>query len=128
MEALGGKEAWKNTHYLRFDFAVEREGKTVASRAHTWDKWTGRYRLEGTDREGKTFVGPHEPQHQGGTALKDGKPVEGEELKKQLERAYGAWVNDTYWLLMPYKMKDPGVILAYDGEAKEGDACWTRCG
>jgi hypothetical protein len=122
MAALGGEDAWKNTHFLRFTFAVDREGKTVASRTHTWDKWTGRYRLEGTDREGKTFAVLMNLNTKDGKALKEGKPVEGEELKKALENAYGAWVNDTYWLLMPYKMMDPGVVLAYDGEAKEGDA------
>jgi hypothetical protein len=26
------------------------------------------------------------------------------------------WINDSYWLLMPYKMKDPGVTLKYIGE------------
>ena len=35
-------------------------------------------------------------------------------------------MNDTYWLLMPYKMTDPGVVLAYDGELKEGDAAWDK--
>ena len=43
MAALGGETAWNNTHFLRFTFAVDREGKTVVSRDHTWDKWTGRY-------------------------------------------------------------------------------------
>jgi hypothetical protein len=33
-----------------------------------------------------------------------------------LDNAYGAWINDTYWLLMPYKLNDPGVTLGYDGE------------
>jgi hypothetical protein len=27
---------------------------------------------------------------------------------------------------MPYKMTDPGVILAYDGEHKEGEATWDK--
>ena len=40
----------------------------------------------------------------------------GAKPRSSLERAYGAWVNDTYWLLMPYKLRDPGVNLAYDGE------------
>jgi hypothetical protein len=45
------------------------------------------------------------------------KEVEGtDEVKKLLERAYGRFINDTYWLLMPMKMEDPGVNLAYDGE------------
>jgi hypothetical protein len=126
LQALGGETAWNNTHYLRFTFAVDREGKTVASRTHTWDKWTGNYRLEGTDKDGKPFVVLMNVNSKEGKAQKEGKPAEGEELKKLLESAYGAWVNDTYWLLMPYKMMDPGVVLAYDGEMKEGDAAWDK--
>ena len=37
-----------------------------------------------------------------------------------LDEAYEAWINDTYWLLMPYKMKDPGVRLKYAGEEQRG--------
>jgi hypothetical protein len=126
MEALGGENAWNNTRYLRFTFAVDREGKTVVSRDHTWDKWTGRYRLEGTDKEGKKYVVLMNINSKEGTGRKDGNPVEGDALKRLLEDAYGAWVNDTYWLIMPYKMMDPGVVLAYEGEAKEKDATWDK--
>lgn len=35
-----------------------------------------------------------------------------------LETGYGRFINDTYWLLMPLKMRDPGVNLDYDGEKK----------
>jgi hypothetical protein len=126
MAALGGEPAWKATRYLRFTFAVDREGKTVVSRDHTWDRWTGRYRLDGTDAEGKKFSVLMNVNTKDGKATKAGQPVQGEELKKQLESAYGAWVNDTYWLLMPYKMMDPGVILKHDGEAKEGAETWDK--
>ena len=126
MAALGGEAAWNNTHFLRFTFAVDREGKTVASRDHTWDKWTGRYRLDGTNKEGQKFTVLMNVNTKEGRAQKDGKPAEGDDLKKMLENAYGAWVNDTYWLLMPYKMMDPGVVLAYDGEAKAGEGEWDK--
>lgn len=126
MDALGGQAAWRSTHYLRFTFAVDREGKTVASRTHTWDKWTGNYRLEGTDRDGKPFVVLMNLNSRQGKARKDGSLLEGAELATQLEAAYGAWVNDTYWLLMPYKMMDPGVVLAYDGEARESNTTWDK--
>ena len=53
-----------------------------------------------------------------GRAWVGGKELAGAELKEALERGYGAWVNDTYWLLMPYKMTDPGVTLKYAGEEK----------
>ena len=34
-----------------------------------------------------------------------------------IQEAYGRFINDSYWLLMPLKMQDPGVNLDYDGEA-----------
>src|SRR5215510_7472201 len=111
MDSLGGKDAWSKTHYLRFDFAVDREGKTLVRRAHTWDKWTGRYRLESKTKEGEPTIVLMNVNTKEGTAYKNGQKLEGEEAKKAVEDAYATWVNDTYWLLMPYKMKDPGVTL-----------------
>jgi len=107
MTAMGGKKAWDDTHYLRFTFA--------GRRTHHWDKWTGRHRLEGTGQDGKKYVVLENINTHQGDAWVDGKKVEGDELKKWLERGYGAWVNDTYWLLMPYKLQDPGVNLDYAG-------------
>jgi hypothetical protein len=37
-------------------------------------------------------------------------------LKKLLARAKGIWINDSYWLTMPFKLKDSGVTLKYFGE------------
>ena len=125
MDALGGKEAWDATRFLRFTFGSERDGKFMG-RTHTWDKWTGRYRVEG-ERDGARFVTLMNVNTREGSAWMNGKSVEGEALKAQLERGYGAWVNDTYWLLMPYKLKDPGVIRTYAGEEKgDGGAMYDK--
>jgi hypothetical protein len=125
METLGGGQAWNNTHYLRFDFAVDRGGKTVARRSHTWDKWSGRYRLEFTKDDAPHLVLMNLNTKEGSAFVKGAK-LEGEEQKKALEQAYGAWVNDTYWLLMPYKMRDPGVVLTYDGEERKDGEAWDK--
>ncbi|MEQ8425390.1 MAG: DUF6503 family protein, partial [Cyclobacteriaceae bacterium] len=37
-------------------------------------------------------------------------------LNKMLERAKSIWINDSYWLVMPFKLKDSGVTLKYMGE------------
>jgi hypothetical protein len=125
MKALGGKQAWDKTRYLRFDFGFERDGK-LQTRAHTWDKWTGRYRLEGQDQQGRPFVVLMNVNTRDGQAWVGGQRAAGEEEKKLLERAYGTWINDTYWLLMPYKLRDPGVTLGYEGETKEGGATYDK--
>ncbi len=127
MQALGGSEAWSNTRYLRFDIAAERGGKELMRRAHTWDKWTGRYRVEGRTREGdKPYVTTLNLHTREGAAWLDGKALAGDELKKQLDGGYAVWVNDTYWLLMPYKLRDPGVTLRLDGERREGEQVWDK--
>jgi hypothetical protein len=107
-QALGGKQAWDNTRYLHFTFA--------GRRSHWWDKWTGRYRVEGDTKDKQHYVVLENVNTKEGTAYLDGKKLEGDKAKEMLENGYGAWVNDTYWLLMPYKIQDPGVNLSYAGE------------
>jgi hypothetical protein len=120
MQALGGEGAWNATRYLRFDFAVDRGGKTVMRRAHTWDKWTGRYRVEGKDKDGRDVVVAMNLNTRQGSATVAGAPLAGAELAQALETGYAWWVNDAYWLLMPYKMRDPGVVLTLAGRETKG--------
>ncbi|MEM7049000.1 MAG: hypothetical protein AAF604_05045 [Acidobacteriota bacterium] len=108
LDALGGAEAWEQTRYLTFDF--------VGRRSHSWDRYEGRYRLEGQNREGQQYVVLMDLDDKQGRAWQDGEEVRGEALDEMLENAWAAWVNDTYWLLAPYKLRDPGVNLSWDGE------------
>ena len=108
LQALGGKAAWDNTRYIHFTFA--------GRRTHWWDKWTGRHRVEGQNKEGQKYVVLENINTKEGTAYLNGQKAEGDKAKELLEAAYGAWVNDTYWLLMPYKLQDPGVNLPYAGQ------------
>jgi hypothetical protein len=50
-----------------------------------------------------------------------GQEVTGDDKAKALDGGYKAWVNDSYWLLMPYKLKDSGVTLTYKGEGQLAD-------
>lgn len=117
MEAMGGREAMNRVHLLRFDFAVERDGEIVGRYAHWWDRWTGAYRLEGTDREsGEPFRVLFDVDDRQGRAWIGGRELAGEELAAWLERAYGRFINDSYWLLMPWKWLDPGVHASWQGD------------
>jgi hypothetical protein len=107
LKAMGGKQAWDNTHYLHWTFA--------GRRAHWWDKWTGRHRVE-WDKEKQHYLVLENINTKEGTAYLDGQKLEGDKAKEALENGYGAWVNDSYWLIMPYKLQDPGVNLTYAGE------------
>jgi hypothetical protein len=115
MTALGGAQNWGQARYLSFRFVVDDEGRELVSRKHDWDRWTGRYRLEDTDQAGHHSVVFFDVNSKEGTAYVDGTYLEGDTLQKTITKAYARYINDTYWLLMPYKMKDPGVVLSYEG-------------
>lgn len=120
MEALGGREAWESTRLIRFEFA--------GRRSHAWDRGTGRHRVEGTTRDGEPYVVIHNVVSREGQAWVGGRPASGEQLDELLDVAYGAWVNDTYWLVMPYKLLDPGVRLTYEGSETVNGAVYDVLG
>lgn len=123
--SLGGDSGWNRARYFRFDFVVEAQGKKIPPRAHYWDRFTGRYRQDGTDKTGNKYSAFFNVNTRAGQAFVNGKKLEEAEAKTLIDKAYGGFINDTYWLLAPYKIFDPGVNLAYDGQVKgpHGETC-----
>jgi len=121
-ETMGG-ESFATARVLRFAWAVEREGKVVSTREHTWDRWTGNYRIEAIDRNsGEPWLAIFNVDSRQGRVWLGGVELRDEDLADHLERAYGAYINDTYWLLMPWKWLEPGVQLRYIGTERVGEA------
>lgn len=115
MAAMGGREAWDATRYLAWNF--------FGRRTHVWDKWTGDLRFEQGDQLVLMNL-----DDKSGRVWKEGQEVtDPEERERLLENAYRAWINDSYWLLMPYKLKDTGVTLELvgDGELPDGRLAWV---
>jgi hypothetical protein len=108
MEAMGGRAAWD---------AVQTIGWTIFGRTHLWNKWTGEYRL---DVDTLTVV-MNLTSRQGRAWRKGTEVVAADELAAILEKSTSIWINDSYWLVMPYKLKDTGVTLAYGGEKPTED-------
>ena len=104
MEALGGRAAWDATRCLEWTFA--------GRRTLLWDKQAHDLRLD----EGRRVVLMDLDTGEG-RVYEDGRPVEDPAARRDaLDHAYKAWVNDSYWLLAPYKLKDSGVRLGLAGE------------
>jgi hypothetical protein len=87
-----GADHWGKVKIIRWTFA--------GGRKHVWNL------KEGTDvvtsKDGKS------------TTIKVGAmPTDPEEKK-----AYQAWTNDSYWLIAPLKIKDPGVMLSTQPDEK----------
>ncbi|MBI5836900.1 MAG: hypothetical protein HZB25_06635 [Candidatus Eisenbacteria bacterium] len=120
MHALGMPGSWRSARYIEFSFGQARGDSLLGPpRRHCWDTWTNRYRLEGTARAvGKRYVILFTDVNDPKTAkvwLEGQLQTEDTTVTKFATSGHGAFINDTYWLLMPYKMKDPGVHLGWAG-------------
>lgn len=123
-EAMGGLDNWNNTRYVNFKFQVGQDGQWRVSRSHLWDKWEGRYRFESTDNEGVRSVVLFNVNTKQGKVYVDGEELPADQAEERLEQAYGAYINDVYWLAMPWKWLEPGVNLKSDGEETvNGELC-----
>lgn len=109
MERMGGREAWDATRILTWRF--------FGRRLHVWDKHTGDVRIEGADRDtGEPYLILMNLGSGEGRAWRGGEEVtDPEDLAEMLDRGEALWINDSYWLFMPYKLKDSGVTLRYLG-------------
>ncbi len=109
MRAMGGRAAWDATRCIAWNFFWRRE--------HLWDKATGDYKLVDGQRAVRMNLGTLDGRvWDSGLEIRDPG-----ELEKALAEARSIWINDSYWLLMPYKLKDTGVTLRHAGESSLAD-------
>lgn len=120
MQAMGGPDSWKNAHFVRFDFIAIINGKEMAKRSHLWDTRTGRYRLEDKTATGEPAVILFNTATQQGSLYENGQRIEGQAGARAVSGGYRAFINDSYWLAMPWKWLDQGVNLKYVGRKKLG--------
>jgi len=118
LDAMGGKSGWEKARYFEFDFGGIRNGQPAGTaRRHHWDRFTGDYSLrfaQGTDTAyvvTNVNVAPLK-----GRAWINGREITGPRVDTLLTSAYARFINDSYWLLMPYKWSDPGVHTHYVGK------------
>jgi hypothetical protein len=87
-----GSDHWSSIKRIVFTFDVAQDGKSLLSAKHDWDLTKATDTVQWMDK--KVTVDLCHPPADG-----DGKS------------AYQRWTNDTYWLLMPLKLKDGGITL-----------------
>ena len=96
VKASGGDD-WGKVKRIRFTFNVlDREGKPALVAKHDWNLRAGTDTVTWNDQT---------------VTVKLGEANDAGDARA----AYQRWVNDTYWLLMPLKLLDGGVVLAHGG-------------
>jgi hypothetical protein len=107
-----GGEQWANVGEVRFSFVVEQDGKELFKADHVWNVPANTDDVKWKDKSGNE-------KH---VKVNLGAPGTDEDSKT----AYGRWVNDSYWLMAPLKIRDPGVHVKAEGiKESEGANCET---
>jgi hypothetical protein len=118
-DAMGGQQAWDRLPYFRFDFVVVAQGKEKARFRHWWDKRLGRCRVEGPDDQGRRVTAIFTLADKKGKSFTDDVvDTDSATTASRIQNGYERWVNDTYWVMMPFKLRDPGTHLKFSRSAR----------
>lgn len=103
MEAMGGRKNWDDTRFISWNF--------FGNRTLYWDKHQGNVRIEYPKKDLTMLVNVFE--HTGQIKMGDEVLTQPDSIAKYVKQAESIWINDSYWLVMPFKLKDSGVTLKY---------------
>ncbi|GAA4452390.1 hypothetical protein GCM10023189_15730 [Nibrella saemangeumensis] len=111
MEAMGGRANWDKTRLISWTF--------FGNRRLVWDKWTGNVRVDNLKDDQTILLNINTDK---GRVFRNGKELtEPDSVTKYVKMGKGMWINDSYWLVMPFKLKDSGVTLKHLGDGKTQD-------
>lgn len=109
MRCMGGYTAWQNARYFAWSF--------FGDQYQIWDKYTGDFHWE----KGP-MVANYNLNSKKGHAYRNGVDISATpDGQKLLGQMTSIWINNSYWLLMPFKMKDSGVTLKHKGMGQTMD-------
>jgi len=127
--AHGGPSAWPAAAYLRFDFGIQQGDQTRVVAKHLWNRQTGDYRLEWGPSPDSQYVAmfnvnafgeaASEAAPDAGEVYLNGTAVDSTAHATRMQQAQQRFVNDSYWLLAPLKVFDPGVSRTYVADSSD---------
>lgn len=112
ISAMGGRRALEKIHYLHFEFVIRGEDRSITRRTHIWDRAKGRYRLEGKEN-GQPYVALFNVNTRQGQAFEGLKLQPAANPQVLINAAYAHFVEDTAWLLAPFRAFDAGAYVDY---------------
>lgn len=108
----GGRRAYDDTRYLRWNFFGVRD--------LTWDKEDQLVRIEVPEQDIIYLLDYSDGDDLTGAVRKQGVEMTNpDSLALYLQSANSIFINDSYWLVQPFKLKDSGVTLRYGGQAND---------
>jgi len=126
LETIGGA-AFHKVRYLKFRYTKVHGTEVVEERIHIWDRQSKRSHLETfTTRTRKPVVVILDHATRQGQATLEGQEVTGENGDKIVADALKYFNEDELWLITPFRLKEPGAKLRYEGEKPAGDVVYDQ--
>ena len=126
LNALGGQANWDKAKEIIWTQGLVIDGKLQDVVKHAWDRWNGRHQFTRWFGDGGMAIAMHElfsDTSFGYTQTDAGRFSQLQEDKeKAVQEARRRFDLDTYMLFLPYKLKDPGVHLAFAQELPDLEA------
>ena len=107
----GGRKAYDDARYISWNF--------FGARSLVWDKEEDRVRIEAPQNEMIYLLDFSDDDLTGAVSKYGEEMTDPDSLDLYLQDAYSMWINDSYWLVQPFKLKDSGVTLKYGGPAED---------
>lgn len=105
----GGKRALDTANFIHFNF--------FGARDLFWDRENDIVKIISKRTDFKAIY--NLKLDTGRIFINGAEQFDTDSLKKYKDVARAIWINDTYWLLFPYKLKDSGVTLKYVGMGQD---------
>ena len=102
MDAMGGQQKWDDLKYVSWTF--------FGARHLLWDKQNSLIRIKNTTDSTLYLVNLETGE---GQKITPNKIILHSDDQLAVDKAKSIWINDMYWLFMPFKLMDPGVNLKY---------------
>mgnify|MGYP001128073388 CR=1 FL=1 len=100
MFASLNKSAWDSLAFIRWTFRDEHR--------YIWDKANNRASISWGDYQ--VLMNLNEVE---GKAYQSDKLLKGSDKDEAIQKAWSYWCNDSFWLIAPFKAKDPGTSRKY---------------
>jgi len=104
MESMGGRKAWDDLKVVSWNF--------FGARKLLWNKHSGDVRIEFPENDSNVLI-TNIFTLQGKIKLDGEEITQPDSITKYTKMAESIWINDAYWLFMPFKLKDSKTTLKY---------------
>jgi len=106
----GGWDAYAAARHFSWNF--------FGARTLKWDKLEKRVRIE-SPKDNTVYLLDYSGEEPTGRVRRRGEEVtDPDSLRIFLDQANSIFINDSYWLVQQYKLKDTGVTLKFGGEVR----------